>query len=444
MKTATAIRLHRIPVLLGVVFITASLMMSPATFSQTIKAVQGEPIDGIVALIEEDVILRSELDLEVANIVKRIRDRGDAMPPRDMLERQVLENLINQELQVQRALQTGIRISDADIDQRLVALADQNGLTVAQLRQIIEKEGRDFGEWRRNIGEQILTERLRQRIASGMDAITETEINILLASEDLSGGEYHLSHIMMNLPDGATPDQIRAKQAEVDDVYRRLLEGLDFASAAISYSNDETALDGGEVGWRDLHSIPAFFADNIRDLRAGEFTKPVRSPGGFHILKVNDYREQRQVVVKEFNARHIMIEINELMTARNAMDEISRIKKRLDSGEDFAALAKQYSDDPTTANIGGDMGWFPPEAYGERVALTLQGLKVDDTSEPFQTIAGWHIMELLGTREIDRTEEAIRQEARNQIMAQKAEQEIKKTLRQFRDEAFVEIKLADA
>jgi peptidyl-prolyl cis-trans isomerase SurA len=286
-----------------------------------------------------------------------------------------------------------------------------------------------------------MTERLRQRIVNGMEPITETEIDILLASEDIGGGEYNISHIMVGLPDGSTPTQISTAQAKIDDIHERLVSGLDFASAAISYSDSQEALEGGLVGWRDLNSVPAFFSDAMRELQPDEFTQPIRSPSGFHILKVNDYREQRQVVVKEYHARHVMIEVDEMMSPRLAMDAIIEIKGKLDDGEDFAVLAKEHSDDPTSANLGGDMGWFPPEAYGDRVYQTLIALNAGQTSEPFQTESGWHIMELLETREIDRTEEAIRAEARDKIMRRKAEQEIEKVLRQFRDEAFVEIRL---
>jgi len=400
-----------------------------------------EPIDSIIALVDEDVILRSELDLAIAGIVDRIRDSGEAMPPMDLLENQVLERLIMRELQVQKALQTGIRISDSDIDQALVNLAQQNNITVKQLRQVIEADGEDFAEFRQNIGEELLTDRLQQRIVNGMDPITDTEVDILLASEDLTGGEYNISHIMVALPDGATPQQIREAQAKIDDVYQRLMDGLDFASAAISYSDSEEALEGGTVGWRDLNSVPTFFADAIRELGPGETTNPIRSPRGFHILKVTDYREQRQVVIEEYHARHIMIEANELISSRAAMDKIAQIKEKLNNNEDFAELAKENSDDPTSANLGGDMGWFPPQAYGDRVYQTLIAMQEGETSEPFQTAGGWHIMELLGKREIDRTEDVIRAEARDKIRQRKAEQEVRKVLRQFRDEAFVEIRL---
>ena len=424
------------------VLAAASLLIPVIVSAQT--SATNAPIDSIVALVDDDVILRSELDMALAGILERIRASGDAMPPMNLLENQVLERLIIRELQIQRAMDTGIRVSDADIDQAMVALAQQNNMTVQQLRQVIEADGEDFSEFRRNISDELMTERLRQRIVNGMDPITDTEVDILLASEDLAGGEYNVSHIMVGLADGSTPAQVQAAQAKADDIHERLVNGLDFASAAISYSDGQEALEGGLVGWRDLNSVPAFFADAIRDLQPGDFTQPIRSPAGFHIIKVNDYREQRQVVIKEYNARHIMVEVDELMTPRLAMDRIIEIKGKLDDGEDFAELAKEYSDDTTSANIGGDMGWFPPEAYGERVYQTLMALKPNEVSEPFQTQGGWHVMQLLGTREMDRTEEAIRAEAREKIMRRKADQEIETVLRQFRDEAFVEIRLGNS
>ena len=418
-----------------------ALILLGQGIAQAQTARSSVPIDSIVALVDEDIILRSELDLAVAGIVDRIRASGEAMPPMNLLQGQVLERLIMRELQVQRALMTGIRVSDADIDQALIALAQQNGITVQQMRQVIEQDGEDFAEFRRNIGEEIMTERLRQRIVASMDPISDTEVDILLATEDMSGGEYNVSHIMVSLPEGSTPSQIQAAQLKADDIHPRLMDGLDFASAAISYSESQEALEGGLLGWRDLNTVPAFFADAVRGLQPGDITAPVRSPVGFHIIKVNDYREQRQVVVEEYNARHIMIEVNELVSPRLAMDQIIIIKRRLDEGEDFGDLAREFSDDPASANLGGDLGWFPPDAYGERVYQTLVALRPGETSEPFQTESGWHVVELLDTREMDRTEEAIRADARQKIMARQAEQEIDKVLRQFRDEAYVEIRL---
>lgn len=415
--------------------LAAGLLCSPA---------QAQELDSIVAVVEESVILQSELDLALAGIVDRIRASGEQMPPMDLMQRQVLDRLIVRELQVQRALATGIRVSDSDVDQAMVNLAQSNGITLQQMRQLIEQDGEDFSEFRRNIAEELLTERLRQRIIASMPPISETEVDILLASEELGGGEYNISHIMVGVPEGATPDQIRAAREEAEDIHRRLTEGLDFASAAISYSDSQEALEGGEVGWRDLNSVPAFLADAIKDVPPGQFTEPVRSPAGYHIVKVNDFRERGAVLMEEYNARHIMIETNEIVTARDAMEQITVLKKQLDEGADFSELAREYSDDPTSANLGGDMGWFPPDAYGDRVEQTLAGLEVGETSEPFQTMSGWHLMQLMDKREQDRTEDAIRAEAREKIRQRKAEQEIETILRQWRDEAFVEIRLPGA
>lgn len=420
----------------------AALALATGLLGQGPAAAQ--PIDSIVALVEQNVILQSELDLAVDGVLDRLRSAGEQMPPRDLVEKQVLERLIVRELQIQRALETGIRVSDTDVDQALVNLAQGNGITVQQMRQVIEEEGEDFSEFRRNIAEELLTERLRQRIVSSMPPVSDTEVDILLASEELGGGEYNISHIMVGLPEGATPPQIESAREEAEDIHRRLTEGMDFASAAISYSDGQEALEGGEVGWRDLNSIPAFFADAIQNLNPGQFTEPVRSPAGFHIVKVNDFRERGQVLMQEYKARHIMIETNEIVTARDAMDEITVIRQQLENGDDFAELARQNSDDPTTANLGGEMGWFPPDAYGDRVQNTLAGLEVGEISEPFQTIAGWHVIQLQDKREVDRTEDAIRAEAREKIRQRKAEQEIEKVLRQWRDEAFVEIRLPGA
>jgi peptidyl-prolyl cis-trans isomerase SurA len=418
------------------VALSCSPLAASTAFAQT-----EEKIDSIVALVDDDVILRSELDIAIKGIVDRIRQQGGEIPPQSLLEKQVLERLIIRRLQLQRAFQTGIRVSDSEIDQSLMMLADQNKLSLMQLRQLIEADGEDFAEFRQNIGEEMMTERLRQRVVNSMDPITETEIDILLASERFNSGEYNISHILIGLPDGATPQQIAAQESKANNVYQQLQEGLDFASAAISYSDSQEALEGGLVGWRDLNSVPVAFSDAIKNLRAGQFTVPIRSPAGFHIIKVNDYRERSQVMATEFHARHIMVETNDLVSPREAMDRIRDIHKQLSEGADFAELAKEYSDDVASANLGGDMGWFMAQAYGERMEQTLEGLQDGEISEPFQTENGWHIIERMGKREKDVTVESIRNAARNNLQQQKMDIELEKFLQQMRDEAFVEIRL---
>lgn len=419
----------------------AAVILATLAMAAPLHAQVNDEIDHIVALVDEEIVLRSELDTAIAGIVDRIRAQDGNLPPRNLLEKQVLERLVLRKLQIQRAYQTGIRVSDADIDQAVTTMAQQNGLTIMQMRQVIESDGEDFGEFRRSVGEEIMTERLRQRIVGSMDPISDTEVEIMLASENFASGEYHISHIMLTLPEGATPQQVEQLSEQANDIHARLVEGLDFASAAISYSQSQEALEGGEVGWRDLNSVPREFADAIRNLRAGQFTVPIRSPAGFHIIKVNDYRDMALVLAREFHARHILIETNELVTPRDAMEQARDLRERIINGEDFAELAKEYSDDTTSANLGGDMGWFQENSYGDRVAQILAGLADNELSEPFQSQVGWHIIERLGFRETDVSEEVRRNRARNSIRQSKADTEVDRYLRQMREEAFVELRL---
>jgi len=243
------------------------------------------------------------------------------------------------------------------------------------------------------------------------------------------------------LPDGATPRQISEQETKANEVHSQLEEGLDFASAAISYSGSQEALEGGLVGWRDLNSLPVVFSEAIKNLRAGQFTVPIRSPAGFHIVRVNDYRDRSQVMLTEFHARHIMIKISDLVGPRQAMEQIRNLHNRLKEGEDFEALAREYSDDVTSANLGGDMGWFIPQSYGERFAQTVQALDDGEISEPFQTQEGWHIVERLATREKDFSEEALRNAAASNLQQQKSDIEVERFLQEMRDEAYVEIRL---
>lgn len=409
--------------------------------ASALQAQERQALDSIVALVDDDIILKSELDLAIKGIVDRIRQQGGDLPPQHLLEKQVLERLIVRRLQLQRAFQTGIRISDNDIDQAMLRLSQQNNLSLMQMRQVIEADGESFVEFRQNIGEEMMTERLRQRVVNSMDPITDTEIEILLASDRFNSGEYNISHILIALPEGATPQVIAAQESKANNIYQQLEEGLDFASAAISYSGSQEALEGGLVGWRDLNSVPVVFSEAIKNMRAGQFTVPIRSPAGFHIVKVNDFRDRSVVMATEYHARHIMIEVNDLVAPRDAMQQIRDIHKELQDGGDFEAVARKNSDDVTSANLGGDMGWFAPKDYGERIEQTLVALKDGEISEPFQTQSGWHIIERLGVREKDITDESLRNTARNNLRQQKMDIEIERFLQQMRDEAFVEIRL---
>jgi len=421
---------------LATIVLTGGLILAPRP-----APAQTTQLDEIVALVDDDIILRSELDIAIEGIEQRIRQSGSTPPPQDLLEKQVLERLISRKLQTQRALRTGIRVSDSDIDQAMMNLAQQNNLTVAQLRQVLEQDGEDFTEFRKSIGEEIMGERLRQRVVNSMDPVSETEVEILLASEDFSGGEYDISNLQIGVPDGATPTQIAAAQVRIDEIYKELQDGMSFESAAISFSESQDALEGGRIGWRDLSSLPREFAEALRELQPGQFSEPIRSPAGFHIVMVNDWRENSQIFAEEFRANHLLIQMNELVDAEQAM-EISRgLHEELENGADFGELAREYSDDNTSANIGGDLGWFTAQQYGERFAVMLAGLEDGEITEPFQTQVGWHILQRTGFRETDVTSEAMANRARQTIMQRRAESEVEAFIRQMREEAFVEIRL---
>ena len=416
------------------------VLLPAAAFAQDADPVR-QPIDEIVAVVDEEVIRRSELESAIAGVVQQVQARGERLPPRSVLEEQVLERLIMNQIQIQRAEQTGIRVSDQDVDRALSDLARQNGLTLTQLRGAIEADGLSFDEFRQEIRSELTTQALRRRIVDGMDEITDTEIDIMLASDNFEGDEYNLSQILIQVPESAGPEEIDAATARVNEAYAELEDGVDFASVAIAYSDAPDALDGGDVGWRNLNALPRQIADMIRGMEPGEYTEPLRIQSGFVIARVDDRRAQRQVIVTEYRMRHLMVRPSELLPAEDARELIESLHDRLEAGEDFAEIAREFSDDQGSANLGGMIDWFPEGAYGSGFQSVIDGLEIGQMSEVFQSPQGWHVIRLEGEREADRTEESLRAEAREMIIRQKADDEIDRVLRRMRSEAYVDIRL---
>lgn len=404
-------------------------------------AQERQSIDEIVAVVDDGVILRSELDTAIQNISAQFEARGDRLPPRSVLEEQVLDRLIINHIQIQRAEQTGIRVSDQEVDQALSRLAQQNQLSLPELRQAIERDGMSFDEFRNEIRDELTTSALRQRIVDSMDEVTDTEIDIMLESDRFEGDEYDLSQIVVQVPESAAPGDISRAEEKVADVHERLQNGLDFASAAVSYSEGPNALEGGAIGWRNLNALPRQVADALTDLDPGEFTQPLPIQGGRVILKVNDRRARSEIMVNEFQARHIVVQTSELVTQQDARRLIEDLHDQIEDGADFAELAREFSDDQRTSNIGGLMNWFPQGAYGETFQDVLESLDAGEVSRPFQSSAGWHLLKLEGQRETDRTVEAMRSQARDLIVQQKSDEEIDRVLRQMRDDAYIDIRL---
>jgi len=419
------------------------LLALAAPFAQA-QLMPTEKLDGIVAVLDGDVILRSELERQVATVQAQYANNPQQLPPRAELERQVLDRLIMSKLQVARADETGIRIADSEIDQTLGQIAAQNRMDVDQLRQAITRQGMSWEQFRHNVHDESLIQKLRQRVVQSRVQVSDTEIELLLKNGGVQRGQLHLGHIQITLPDGASPEQIAAAQAKAEDVARQIRDGMDFAAAAIRYSDAQNALDGGDLGWRSYDELPPAFAEIAEKLQIGQSAPPVRGPNGFHIIKLIERREATSDLVTEYHARHILVRITEIVSAAQAEKTIRDLRARILAGEDFAKLAKEFSNDTGTANLGGDMGWFVKGAYGSKIAEMLTETKVGEISEPFLSDAGWHILEPLATRTEDRTAEAERDKARQTLGSRKAEEEYGNFLRQIRAEAYIEIRLPGA
>ncbi|HMB38012.1 MAG TPA: peptidylprolyl isomerase [Wenzhouxiangellaceae bacterium] len=400
-----------------------------------------QKMDEIVAIVDEGVILRSELESTMDSVLRQIQQRGDRQPPPQVLEEQVLERLIMNQVQVQRAEQTGIRVTDQEVDRSLVDVAQQNQLTLIQLRQAVEADGLDFNEFREDVRKQLLTSKLTQRIVESMDEITDTEVDMLIESDMFGSDEYHLSQIALQLSQSATPADLREAEQRINEIRQQIIDGMDFAEAAVNFSNSPDALDGGEVGWRNLNTMPHQIADRIRDLETGEISEPMLASGSLMLIKVNERRPRGEVIIDEFQARHIMVEPSELVSPEDARILIENLHKRIKDGAEFGELAREFSDDERTANIGGLMDWFPEGAYGQTFQAVCNSLEPGEVSQPFQTDEAWHLVMLEGERKSDRTAEALRAEARDLIVQQRSQEEIDRVLRQMRDEAYVEVLL---
>ncbi|MBX3726932.1 MAG: peptidylprolyl isomerase [Xanthomonadales bacterium] len=413
-------------------------LMPLAALPAQAQSLDSQPLDGIVAVVDEDVILRSELQRAVANIVGQYGGRTAQLPPRDVLERQVLDRLILIKLQAQRAATTGIRVSEPEIDGAIADVAQQNGLTIDQLRQELARDGFSFAEFRETMRDELLIQRMRQRFVQTQVAVSDSEIDAVLAGDISLGSEVRLGHILVAVPEGADSQTIQVGREKADGIRRLIDDGMEFSAAAIRYSNAPNALDGGELGWRSLNEVPVAFVELVNSLRPGETSPPVRGPAGFHIIRLHERRSVSQRMVDQYKARHIMIGVDELTSNERARARIEELRAQLQAGADFAELARAHSTDHNTAPLGGDMGWFPVDGYGSGVGAMVVRLADGELSEPFQTDVGWHIMQREGSRQQDVTESYQRAQARESIRARKAEEEWDRFVRRIRNEAYVE------
>src|SRR5688572_1486633 len=391
--------------LLACVLAAGALYASAPLLGATATAQELQPIDRIAAVVDESVILRSELDRAVNNILTQYAGREGQLPPREVLERQVMERLILVKLQVGRAQETGVRVTDQEIDQAIASIAQQNGATPEQLRQQVTRDGTSYPEFRNSIREELLIQRLRQRFAQSRISVSEAEVDAALSAQQNSGTQYHLAHILVSLPEGATPEQIATAQKKIQGVKTLIDSGeMDFAAAAVRYSDSPNALEGGDLGWRGMNEIPAAFANLVRQMAPGQVTAPIRGPSGFQLLQLVETRDAGQggpSVVTQVRASHILIRVDEHTSAAQPKAQADSLHGRLVGGADCPALARERSEDASSQAAGGDLGWFTPDQFGRDFGAQVSALADSAVSTPFRTQAGWHIVQRTGTREAD-------------------------------------------
>jgi peptidyl-prolyl cis-trans isomerase SurA len=404
-----------------------------------------QPVDKIAAVVNEDVILRSELDRAVANIRSQYAGHEDQLPPADVLTRQVLERLILLRLQIARATDAGITATDQDLERAVQGVAQQNGLNVDQLRARLAQDGMSFAEFRNSLRDEIITQKLRQSFAQGRINVSEGEVDAAMANASATASQqFHLAHILIGTPDGASPEQIATAQKKIEGVKGLIDRGeMTFAAAAVRYSDSPNALESGDLGWRGLNEIPPAFAAAIQQMHDGDVIGPIRGPSGFQLLQLVGTRTQAAgsgEKVTQFSARQILVKVDDKTDDAAAKAKADTLAARLAGGADFAKLAGEESDDATTRRRGGDLGWFGADTYGTAFGMQVAALGDGQTSAPFKTDAGWVIIQRNGSREIAAGDENLRAQVRETIGRRKLEEEWNRFLREMRGEAFVDVR----
>lgn len=404
------------------------------------------PLDRIVAVVNNDVILESELDDSIRTMRNQIEQEGQQPPPRHILEERVLEQMVVNKLQLQMAENSGIRVDDEALNRAINQIAANNNLSLSEFRRILESDGYSYESFRQRIRDEMTIARLRQRQVENRISVTDVEIDNYLSTQELQGSgetEYRLSHILVAVPEAADADEREQRRMIAEKVLEEIEAGRDFAALAEEVSDGQQASDGGNLGWRQLSEIPTLFRGDVRQMDVGDVSSIVENNSGFHIFQLSETRSADKHMVTQTRARHILLRPDELNTEADIRNRLDQLRQRIVGGDSFSELARAHSDDTASAVDGGDLGWVSPGDLVPEFQQAMNSLEPGQVSRPFNTDFGWHIVEVLERREHDSTEQYRRAEARGAIRERKSEEAMQNWLREMRDEAYVEYRLND-
>ena len=432
----------KINILCAVFALTAAPVVVADELSES-----GEFLDGVAAIVNEGVVLKSQFYKQLAVIEKRAGEQNMQLPPADVLNEQVLERLILTEIQMQRADRIGLtqQISDQYVNASIQRVADQNGVRFEDMPALLAEDDIDYAEFRENLREELTLNELKGIEVLRNIRVSEREIEqciIDLETNVVVNSDWQLSHILLTIPESATAEIVTAIQQSADDIYRRLQDQADFRELAARYSEGSTALEGGSLGWLNGQQIPSIFTDVLQDMKAGEISEPFRTSNSLHIVRVDDLRSAvERSEINQSKIRHILVSPNEIIDDATAKQRLEGALEKIRAGEDFGEQAKLLSDDPGSANLGGDLGWSETSSYAPEFKATADTAEIGVISEPFRTQFGWHILEVLERRVYDNTDEIKEMNCVGRIRASKQEEETLLWLQRMRDEAFVDTRL---
>lgn len=403
---------------------------------------KAEVLDYIVAVVNEEVITYTALQRKLQETVTGLRRRQVNIPPSDKLEKRLLENMIMRTLQLQLAKQIALEVDDNSLNTMLRKIAAQEQQTLQDFRLTVERDGYNFQTFREELREEMLIRRLQQRQVINRINVSEREIETFLANQaqqrDEKDKEYHLLHILVALPEAASPETIATKRQKAEEIVAKLQAGADFKEIAFTHSDSQLAFEGGDLGWRKVGEIPTLFVEAVKKMAIDNITGPIRNTSGFHIIKLMGKRHAEEALVTQTKARHILRKTSELISDFEAEQDLQVLKTRIEAGDDFAVLAQAHSDDKGSASEGGLLGWINLGDLVPEFETVMLNLPVEQISPPFKSRYGWHIIQVLARRQQDNTESVQRNKAVQQIRQRKTEEKLETWLRRLRDEAYVE------